>query len=117
LPVASLTWDKTAQPPVYEVRTAMLMAATPEQVWKEVIQFPGITEPREWYFQTGLAYPIRARITGSGPHAVRTCDFSTGRVVERIEIWDEPRVPVIENPPAIHERSFYSDIEPRHLRG
>ncbi|MBZ5674454.1 MAG: hypothetical protein LAP61_09430 [Acidobacteriia bacterium] len=34
LPVASLTWDIKAPPPVFEVRTSIEIAAPPEQVWK-----------------------------------------------------------------------------------
>ena len=120
LPVATLTWDTKATPPVFQVRTQIIVHATPEQVWKRVIAFPGLPEPREWYFHTGLAYPERARIDGSGPGAVRYCEFSTGDFVEPIEVWDEPRLlrfRVTANPAPIAEWSPYGEIQPKHLHG
>ena len=41
------------------------------------------------HHRAGLAYPMRARIEGSGPGAVRYCEFSTGPFVEPIVTWDE----------------------------
>jgi hypothetical protein len=65
--------------------TAITINAPPEQVWKHVLSFSDLPEPTEWYFRTGLAYPIRARIEGTGPGAIRYCEFSTGPFVEPIE--------------------------------
>jgi hypothetical protein len=113
-------WDAKAVPPAYEVRTAIEIAASPERVWKHVVAFPDMPEPREWYFRAGVAYPQRARIAGSGAGAVRYCDFSTGSVIEPIEIWNEPhmlRFRVVENPPTMHELSPYVQLAPKHLHG
>jgi hypothetical protein len=120
LPSASLTWDFNAKPPVFEVRSAVEIAASPEQVWKHVVAFTEMPEPREWYFRAGLAFPTRARMVGSGAGAVRYCDFSTGPVVEPIEVWDEPRVlrfGVTESPAPMHEWSPYASVNPKHLHG
>jgi hypothetical protein len=117
---AGITWDATARPPVFEVRSAIVIRATPEQVWKHVVTFAELPEPREWYFRAGLAYPMRARISGSGAGAVRYCEFSTGPFVEPIEIWNEPRLlrfRVTENPAPMHEWSPYAHVLPRHLHG
>ena len=117
---ATLAWDVKAPPPVFEVRTAITVAATPEQVWKHVLAFSELPEPQEWYFRAGLAYPMRARIEGSGPGAIRYCEFSTGPFVEPIEVWDEPRLlqfRVTENPAPMHEWSPYGRIQPKHLHG
>ncbi|PYV04269.1 MAG: hypothetical protein DMG26_07885 [Acidobacteria bacterium] len=117
---ATLAWDVKAPPPVFEVRTAITVAATPEQVWKHVVTFSELPEPREWYYRAGLAYPMRARIEGLGPGAIRYCEFSTGPFVEPIEVWDEPRLlqfRVTENPAPMHERSPYGHIQPKHLHG
>ena len=117
---ASLTWDATAIPPVFEVRSAMEIAASPEQVWKHVITFSELPEPPEWFFRTGIAYPQRARIVGSGVGAVRYCEFSTGAFVEPIEVWNEPRLlrfRVTANPAPMHEWSPYTQVLPRHLHG
>lgn len=120
LPVGTLGWDVKAEPPVFEVRSAIEIAASPERIWKYVVTFSELPEPREWYFQAGLAYPKRARIEGSGPGAVRYCEFSTGPFVEPIEVWDEPsllRFRVTSNPAPMHEWSPYSRVLPKHLHG
>lgn len=120
LPAATLTWDTKATPPVFQVRTQIIVHATPEQVWNHVITFPDLSEPREWYFHTGLAYPERAHIDGSGLGAIRYCEFSTGAFVEPIEVWDEPRLlrfRVTANPAPIAEWSPYGAVHPKHLHG
>ena len=120
LPPASLTWDAKAPPPVFEARSSIEIAATRELVWKHIVRFSELPEPREWFFRAGLAYPRQARTEGSGADAVRYCDFSTGRVVEPIEVWDEPRMlrfRVTENPAPMRELSLYADVLPKHLHG
>jgi hypothetical protein len=115
-----LVWDFNAVPPVFEVRTSILIAARPERVWRHVVTFSELPEPHEWYFRAGLAYPRRARIAGTGAGAVRYCEFSTGPFVEPIEVWDEPRLlrfRVTENPAPMHEWSPYAHVLPKHLRG
>lgn len=120
LPPAGLTWDTHAQPALFEVRSSIEIAAPPERVWKHVVTFSELPEPPEWFFRAGLAYPKRARIVGSGPGAVRYCEFSTGPFVEPIEVWDEPRLlrfRVTENPAPMHEWSPYAQVFPKHLHG
>ena len=117
---ASVLYDAKAPPRVFEVRTTITVAATPEQVWKQVVSFSDLPEPREWFFHAGLAYPKRAHIDGSGPGAVRYCEFSTGPFVEPIEVWDEPRLlrfRVTENPAPLEEWSPYATVRPKHLHG
>src|SRR5439155_16169231 len=48
LPSATLAWDATAPAPVFAVRTAIEIAAPPEEVWKQVVTFPQLPEPKEW---------------------------------------------------------------------
>jgi Polyketide cyclase / dehydrase and lipid transport len=120
LPMGSLGWDFTAKPTVFEVHSSIEIAAPPETVWRNVVTFSDIPEPREWFFHTGLAYPKRARIEGTGPGAVRYCEFSTGPFVEPIKVWNEPRLlrfSVTSNPPPMHEWSPYGDVHPKHLDG
>jgi uncharacterized membrane protein YhaH (DUF805 family) len=108
------------QPGVFEVKSAIEINATPAQVWKEVLAFAEIPPPKETLFRVGIAYPIRAEITGHGPGAVRHCVFSTGPFVEPIVVWDEPhllRFSVTANPAPLNERTPYGHIEPRHLHG
>ncbi|HSF42308.1 MAG TPA: hypothetical protein VLT87_21070 [Thermoanaerobaculia bacterium] len=108
------------EPPVYAVRTAVEVDAPPSVVWKNVISFSQLPPPDDWLFSTGIAYPIRAEIQGTGVGAVRYCVFSTGAFVEPIEVWNEPRLlrfAVTENPPSMHELSPWGDIHPPHIDG
>jgi hypothetical protein len=117
---AAVAWDIKATPLIFKVRSAIEIAASPEQVWKHVISFPDLPEPREWFFRTGLAYPQRARIFGSGVGAVRYCEFSTGTFVEPIEVWNEPRLlrfNVTASPAPMREWSPWAHVSPQHLRG
>lgn len=119
LPVLTLPYDVAAVPPVYAVRTEIEIAAAPERVWRHVVSFSRLPEPREWYFRTGLAYPVRASIDGAGVGAIRRCEFTTGAFVEPIEVWDEPRLlrfRVTENPAPMHEWSPYGRLAAKHLQ-
>jgi hypothetical protein len=105
---------------VFEVRSSLTIAAPPEVVWKNVLTFSDLSEPDEWFFRAGIAYPKRARIVGRGAGAIRYCEFSTGPFVEPIEVWDEARLlrfRVTENPAPMHEWSPYAVVLPRHLHG
>jgi uncharacterized membrane protein YhaH (DUF805 family) len=108
------------QPPVFEVRTAIEVNAPPEKVWNQVVAFAEIPPPKELLFRAGVAYPIRAEISGHGVGAVRHCIFSTGPFAEPIEVWDEPRLlkfGVTANPAPLNELSPYAKIQPPHLHG
>jgi hypothetical protein len=102
------------------VRTAIEVNAPPEKVWDQVVAFAEIPLPTELLFRAGIAYPIRAEISGHGVGAVRHCIFSTGPFVEPIEVWDEPRLlkfGVTANPAPLNELSPYGNIQPSHLHG
>ncbi|MDT4965978.1 MAG: hypothetical protein QOJ64_715 [Acidobacteriota bacterium] len=106
------------EPPLREVRTSVEINASPEDVWQRLIAFGELAPPEEWLFKTGIAYPIRAEIKGSGVGAVRNCVFSTGAFVEPIEVWDEPRLlkfGVTSQPPIMEEMSPYAHLSPPHL--
>jgi Polyketide cyclase / dehydrase and lipid transport len=118
--VGAFGFDRTAKPDVFEVRSSIEIAAPPERVWKHVVTFSELPPPDEWYFKAGVAYPMRARIEGTGPGAVRYCEFSTGPFVEPIQVWDEPHVlrfAVTHNPAPMNELSPYANVVPRHLHG
>lgn len=92
--------------PIFVVRSAIDVHASPEKVWRQVVAFSEIPPPTEWMFRAGIAYPIQAEMLGSGVGAERHCVFSTGAFVEPIEVWDEPRrlkFSVTSNPPPIEE--------------
>jgi hypothetical protein len=104
----------------FEVRTAIEVNAPPEKVWNQVVAFAEIPPPKELLFRAGIAYPIRAEISGHGVGAVRQCIFSTGPFAEPIEVWDEPRLlkfGVTANPAPLNELSPYGSIQPAHLHG
>lgn len=106
--------------PTFAVGSQVTIRATPEEVWNHVVSFPQLDEPTEWLFQTGVAYPTSATITGEGVGAVRRCRFSTGDFVEPITVWNAPhllRFSVTENPPPMREWSLHSDVHPPHLDG
>jgi uncharacterized membrane protein YhaH (DUF805 family) len=108
------------EPPLLTVRSTVDIDAPPETVWRHVVSFADLPDPTEWIFHTGIAYPIRARIEGAGPGAIRRCEFSTGPFVEPIQVWDEPRLlqfAVTQNPAPMEEWTPYKRIHPRQLSG
>jgi Polyketide cyclase / dehydrase and lipid transport len=116
----SMLFDTSAKPPVYQVKTSIVVNAAPARVWKNVVAFSDISDTPDWVLRTGLAYPIRTRIEGSGVGSSRSCDLSTGTVEERVVVWDEPRLlrfAVTATPPAMREIGLYGAIEPKHLNG
>jgi uncharacterized membrane protein YhaH (DUF805 family) len=115
------TAERWMQPsPTLVNMTAIDIDAPPERVWQHVVQFSDITETPEWYFQFGIASPLRARIDGRGVGAIRHCEFTTGEFVEPVTTWDEPRrlaFDVTEQPEPMAELSPYRHIHPPHLDG
>jgi uncharacterized membrane protein YhaH (DUF805 family) len=98
--------------------TEELIHASPEVVWKNVVEFSELPPPNELFFKIGIAYPKRARIEGRGVGATRYCEFSTGPFVEPITEWNEPKklaFGVTAQPPTMTELSLYTAISPPHL--
>lgn len=57
---------------------------------------------------------------GKGVGAIRHCEFTTGRFVEPITVWEPPYrlgFAVKSQPPVMNELSPYPNIEPLHLEG
>jgi uncharacterized membrane protein YhaH (DUF805 family) len=105
-------------PAMNSVTTSVVINARPETVWTNVISFSELPQPTEAIFKTGIAYPVRAEISGKGPGAVRHCVFSTGPFVEPITVWDEPRLlqfDVTTQPRSMDELSIYKHVSPPHL--
>lgn len=118
-PILMAFEDKVITPTIAPVVTSVDIAAPPQAVWDQIIAFPTLQDPEEWFFNAGLAYPINANIEGEGVGAVRYCNFSTGSFVEPITVWDEPNLlafDVLDQPMPMVELSPY-DIEPPHLHG
>jgi hypothetical protein len=104
---------------IREVRSSVVIDAAPAAVWTGVIAFSPIPTPTSPLFRLGLAYPMRARIEGSGVGATRYCIFSTGAFVEPITVWEPGKrlgFDVVESPPPLRELSFRR-IKPPHLEG
>ena len=105
-------------PPLYEVKTSVVIKSDLQTVWTHVVTFSQLPPPTETMFKTGIAYPIRAEMHGHGAGAERHCVFSTGAFVEPITVWDEPRLlafGVSGQPPAMEELSIYRHLHPPHL--
>lgn len=119
LPMAAVTEpDKISA--LREVRSAVVIDATPMEVWQQVIAFPPLPAPNELVFRAGIAYPVRAELIGEGVGAVRYCVFSTGSFVEPITHWEPGRrlaFDVTEQPAPLQEWSPYAGITPPHLDG
>lgn len=109
-----------AESPLMQATTSVVIGAPPETVWENVVSFRELPPPTEFVFRTGIAYPIRATIEGHGVGAVRYCEFSTGRFVEPIIVWNEPNLlafDVAENPPVMREANPFGRVEAPHLHG
>jgi hypothetical protein len=116
IPIFSFV-EKDSDPTVTSVTTFIDIDASPEVVWENVVEFPQLKEPTEFIFKTGIAYPINAKIKGSGVGAVRYCNFTTGSFVEPITVWNQPRLlafDVLEQPAPMKEISFW-DVNAPHL--
>ena len=123
LPLLAFGEARTAVPTMRQVTTTVEIDAPPSKVWTNVVGFSDLPPPEglaELPFELGVAYPMRAKIAGTGVGAIRRCEFSTGAFVEPIRVWDEPNrlaFDVAEQPPAMHELSFWKNVQTLHLQG
>ena len=104
--------------PLHRVTTTMRIDAPPEAVWENVVGFSRLPEPARWFFELGVAYPVQARLEGTGVGAVRYCEFSTGPFVEPVTHWEPPRrlgFSVTAQPPTMEEWSPYEMVNAPHL--
>ena len=103
-----------------EVRSSVLVEASPDRVWSEVITFSEIREEPTGLFQWGVAYPLHAYLDGEGVGAVRHCVFTTGEFIEPITTWVPAKClafDVAQQPEPMTELSPYSSLHPPHLDG
>lgn len=109
--------EKDFEPELNSVVTSIEIEADLSTVWRNVVEFPQLEAPKEFIFRTGIAYPINAKIEGSGVGAIRYCNFTTGSFVEPITVWNENsllKFDVLEQPAPMKEISFW-DIDAPHL--
>jgi hypothetical protein len=100
------------------VSTSIVIHASADRVWTSVIHLASVPKPDSAIFYS-VAYPIKTTLQGTGAGAQRQCVFSTGSIVEPIEIWSpgrELRFAVISQPPLMRELTPYSDVHPPHLK-
>lgn len=105
---------------LFVVSTSIDLAASPERVWQTVLDPAKLDKPSQLLFRAGVAYPLASHIEGAGPSATRYCDFSTGKLVEPVLIWDnlrQLRFTVVSNPLPMQEWTPYAKIHPPHLDG
>lgn len=109
--------DKKLPLNLSSVKTSIIVEASIEKVWDNVVTFPKLQEPIDYLFKAGISYPIEATIEGQGKGAIRYCKFNTGDFIEPITTWNEPNeltFDVQQQPLPMKELSFY-DIDAPHL--
>jgi Polyketide cyclase / dehydrase and lipid transport len=117
---ASLEHALPRQAEIVQVATSIDIPASPEQVWQAVLRPARLSAPSQILFRAGVAYPLASHIEGTGPSAIRYCDFSTGKLVEPVLIWDDERrlrFTVRSNPLPMQEWTPYARLHPPHLDG
>lgn len=100
------------------VSTSIVIHAPANRVWTSVVRLSSVPKPESPIFHS-VAYPIKTTLEGAGTGARRQCVFSTGSIVEPIEVWSpgkELRFAVVSQPPLMRELTPYSDVHPPHLK-
>jgi hypothetical protein len=105
----------------YEIKVTdtILIHATPDKIWKNVVSFKKIKKPNAyWLFRIGMPSPIESTVTGNYKGAGRKCIFSNGYVFDEkistyqpqqdltFDIVNQPKDPEIMNHIAIVRGQF-----------
>jgi hypothetical protein len=109
--------EKQSLPNLVSVTSEIIIDATPDEVWENVVSFPQLEEPKELIFKAGISFPINAKIIGEGPGAIRYCNFNTGSFIEPITKWEKGKLlqfSVEQQPDPMTELSIW-DINAPHL--
>ena len=104
----------------FVVTTSIDLPVSSERVWNTVLEPATLESPRQLLFRAGIAYPLASHMEGAGLGATRYCDFSTGKLVEPVLVWNEYRqlrFRVASNPLPMQEWTPYAQIHPPHLDG
>ncbi len=103
------------------VVTSIEIDASPEQVWTFLPVVSELPPPGDWIFRyAGIAYPVRATMSGEGVGATRICDFTTGAVFETIDRSETNRVlgfTIDKQPDPMRELTLYQGVRQPHLDG
>lgn len=113
---------EATMPPAVPIatHTAINIAAPPAAVWNALTSSAPITSGPGIVGISGLAYPIRGRLIGTGVGALRMGEFSTGTAQERVTEWVSGRrlsFVVLRQPPAMEEMSPYRRVHAPHVIG
>lgn len=99
---------------------SILIDAPASRVWQSLTSEDPIREPAPLVGQLGLAYPVKAHLSGRGVGEIRTGYFSTGQAREQITGWQEGRLlgfTVLSQPPAMNEMSPHRHVYAPHVSG
>lgn len=113
---------EAAMPPAAPIATyeTIDIAASPSAVWRALTDSSPIVAGPGIVGVSGLAYPVRGRLLGTGVGAERLGEFSTGVAREKVTEWQPERrlaFTVVEQPPAMEEMSPYRKVHAPHVRG
>lgn len=109
-------------PPAVPIQSdaSIIIAAQPSVVWQALTSSARIASGPGLVGLSGLAYPIRGRLIGSGVGAIRLGEFSTGVARERVTLWEPCHAlafAVEHQPPAMEEMSPYRRVHAPHVNG
>ncbi|MEO5923239.1 MAG: hypothetical protein ABIR70_05360 [Bryobacteraceae bacterium] len=121
LPAGFVSVEKRFQgePELFPVSTSIDVAVPPGRAWAAILAPSKLERPAGLAFRVGIAYPRGSWIDGSGPGAIRHCDFSTGHLIEPVLEWRENellRFTVVQNPEPMVEWNPFAEIHPPHLK-
>ncbi len=72
------------------VESSIVIDASADEVWRELLKFDQVTGPQPLLMQLGLPVPESCTMSGSGVGAERTCHFDSGFIRERVTRWQPP---------------------------
>jgi hypothetical protein len=113
---------ESAMPPSVPIQSiaSIDVAASPTAVWDVLTSDEAISSSPGLVGATGLAFPTRGQLVGSGVGALRLGTFSTGVARERVTEWSPGRrlaFVVFKQPPAMEEMSPYRRVHAPHVNG
>lgn len=113
---------EAAMPPAVPIasQATINIHASPAAVWDCLVSSDPIGSGPGLIGFSGLAYPIRGRLVGTGVGAIRLGEFSTGIARERVTTWlpgHELAFVVLHQPPAMEEMSPYRRVHSPHVSG
>jgi hypothetical protein len=95
LPLTLQASDLIEQPNLFAARKetftdSILLKASPETIWNQIVAIDKITVPKPWPMYVGLYQPVHCTISAKCLGADRTCYFTKGEIYERIDAWQPP---------------------------